>query len=330
MSIVSAPICRISEYKKVYEMAVFHIPVMQREVVQFLQCRPGGIYVDGTVGGGGHADAILKSSAPDGRLIGIDMDDDALHESERRLIAFKERTFLVRGNFAEIDHILKNMNIPKVDGIILDLGMSSHQIDTAERGFSFTLDAPLDMRMNRSGSLNAYDLVNSFTEKELENIIKNYGEEMMAGRIARAISARRKISPIRTTAELAGIITKTLPAKFRKRRIHPATKTFQAVRIYINKELLNLHQGINCGIDMLHTSGRLLVISFHSLEDRIVKNNFRSWDKGCICPPDFPMCTCQRKPKLKVLTKKPVTPAEDETLSNPRARSARLRVAEKV
>jgi len=330
MSIVSAPICRISEYKKVYEMAVFHIPVMQREVVQFLQCRPGGIYVDGTVGGGGHAYEILKNSAPDGQLIGIDMDDDALRESERRLIDFKERTVLVRGNFAEIDHILKSMNISKVAGIILDLGISSHQIETAERGFSFTLDAPLDMRMNRSDSLNAYDLVNSFTEKELENIIKNYGEEMMAGRIARAISARRKISPIKTTAELAGIITKTLPSKFRHRRIHPATKTFQALRIYINKELLNLHQGINCGIDLLHTSGRLLVISFHSLEDRIVKNNFRSWEKGCTCPPDFPTCTCHRKPKLKVLTKKSVTPAEDEILSNPRARSARLRVAEKV
>lgn len=311
-------------------MAVFHIPVMQREVVQFLQCRPGGIYVDGTVGGGGHAYEILKNSAPDGRLIGIDMDDDALHESERRLIDFKERACLVKGNFAEMDHILQKMNIPKVDGIILDIGISSHQIETAERGFSFSLDAPLDMRMNRSGSLNAYDLVNSFTEKELENIIRTYGEEMMAGRIARAISARRKISPIRTTAEFADIITKTLPPKFRRRRIHPATKTFQAVRIYINKELLNLHQGIDCGIDVLHTSGRLLVISFHSLEDRIVKNNFRSWDKGCICPSDFPTCTCQRKPKLKVMTKRPVTAAEDEILSNPRARSARLRVAEKV
>jgi 16S rRNA (cytosine1402-N4)-methyltransferase len=311
-------------------MPLFHIPVMQKEVVQCLLCHPGGIYVDGTIGGGGHAYEILENSAPDGLLIGIDIDDDALHESERRLKIFKDRSILVKGNFAEIDNILKNLNIHKVDGILLDLGMSSHQIETAERGFSFTLDAPLDMRMDRSSGLSAYDLVNTFTEKELENIIKNYGEEIMARRIARAISARRKISPVRTTVELADIITRALPPQFKRRRIHPATKTFQAIRIYINKELLSLYRSINCGIDMLNASGRFLIISFHSLEDRIVKNNFRSWEKGCICPPDFPRCSCHRKPKLKILTKKPLTPGAEEIATNPRARSARLRIAEKV
>lgn len=311
-------------------MSSYHIPVMPKEVVQWLQCRQGGIYVDGTVGGGGHAYEILENSAPDGLLIGLDIDDDALAESERRLTLFKDRAILIKGNFAQIDSILKSLNILKVDGILLDLGVSSHQLETAERGFSFTLNAMLDMRMNRNGDLNAYDVINTFTDKELENIIKSYGEEVMAGRIARGITSRRKIFPIRTTAELADIIVKAVPSSFRRRRIHPATKTFQAIRIYVNKELLSLHQAINSGIDMLNRSGRFLVISFHSLEDRMVKNHFRSWEKGCICPPDFPSCCCQRKPKLKVLTKKPIAPEGDEIALNPRARSARLRVAEKV
>jgi 16S rRNA (cytosine1402-N4)-methyltransferase len=311
-------------------MPFFHTPVMRNEVVQFLQCRPGGIYVDGTVGGGGHSYEILENSAPDGLLIGIDLDDDAIHESEHRLKAFKDRVVLVKGNFAQIDTILKGMNIHKVDGIILDLGVSSHQIETADRGFSFTLNAMLDMRMDRSSGLSAYDLINSFPVKDLEKIIKDYGEEIMAGRIARAISARRKISPIETTAELADIIVHTMPFAMRRGRIHPATRTFQAIRIYVNEELLNLYQAINKGIDMLDTSGRLLVISFHSLEDRIVKNNFRSWEKGCICPSDFPACCCHRKPRLKVVVKKPITPGDDEITHNPRARSAKLRVAERV
>ena len=306
------------------------MPVMQKEVVQFLQCHPGGLYVDGTLGGGGHAHEILENSSPDGLLIGIDMDDDALHESEQRLQMFKGRTTLVKGNFAELDKILKTLNIQKVDGILLDLGVSSHQIDTAERGFSFTLNARLDMRMDRDGHLNAYDLINEFSEEDLARIIKDYGEEIMAGRIARAITVKRKIAPIQTTSELADIIVKALPSKFRGKRIHPATKTFQAIRIYVNRELLNLHQAIHCGMDVLNTSGRLLIISFHSLEDRTVKTHFRAWEKGCICPPDFPRCVCDRKPKLKVLTKKPATPTDDEIISNPRARSAKLRVAERI
>lgn len=311
-------------------MSSFHTPVMQKEVIQFLQCHPGNIYVDGTIGGGGHANGILETTAPDGVLIGIDVDDDALCESERRLKVYQNRTILVKGNFAEMDKLLKNLNIQKVHGILLDLGLSSHQIETAERGFSFSLNATLDMRMDRSCGLSAYDLINSFQDKELEKIIKTYGEEIMARKIVKAISARRRISPIKTTVELADIIVRALPASVRRGRIHPATRTFQAIRIYINKELLNLYQAIHCGIDMLNDSGRFVIISFHSLEDRIVKNVFRSWEKGCICPPDFPACACHRKPKLKVLTKKPITPAISEVESNPRARSARLRVAERI
>lgn len=286
--------------------------------------------MDGTVGGGGHAYEILRNSVPDGMLIGIDMDEDALEESEKRLKLFKERTVLLKGNFAAIDTILKSLNLNKVDGILLDLGVSSHQIETADRGFSFSLNARLDMRMDRDGDLSAYDLINSFPDKELEKIIKDFGEEIMAGRIVRAISARRKASPIKTTAELADIIVRAMPPPMRRGRIHPATRTFQAVRIYINKELLNLYQAINCGIEMLNDSGRFLVISFHSLEDRIVKNQFKSWEKGCVCPSDFPKCSCHRIPRLKVLTKKPIIPGDDEIASNPRARSAKLRIAERV
>ena len=311
-------------------MSDFHIPVMQKEVVQFLQCRPGGVYVDGTVGGGGHAYEILENSAPDGVLIGIDVDEDAIRESKKRLKFFKDRTILVKGNFAEIGKIVKDLNIHEVDGILLDLGVSSHQVDTADRGFSFSLNARLDMRMNRSSGQNAYDLINSLPEKELESIIKSYGEEIMAGRIAKAISARRKVSPIEKTAELADIIARALPLPMRRGRIHPATRTFQAIRIYLNEELSNLYQAIDCGMDMLKRSGRFVIISFHSLEDRIVKTNFRSWERGCICPPDFPACCCDRKPKLKVLTRKPVMPGDEEIEFNPRSRSARLRAAEKV
>jgi 16S rRNA (cytosine1402-N4)-methyltransferase len=313
-------------------MSQYHTPVMQREVTEYIHCVPGGVYVDGTLGGGGHAYEILKNSAPDGILIGIDLDDDALEESKQRLQIFQERAILKKGNFSNIDTILKELNIHHVDGILFDLGVSSHQMDTPDRGFSFSLDAALDMRMDRSGKLNAYDLVNSFPEEELEKIIRNYGEEFMARKIVRAISAKRRISPIRTTAELADIVACVVrnPMKMKRKNIHPATKTFQALRIFINEELLNLDQGINLGMDALKPSGRFVIISFHSLEDRIVKNHFRTWEKGCICPPDFPVCSCQREPKLKVLTKKAVNPGDDEIHSNPRARSAKLRAAVKV
>ncbi|MGD1152115.1 MAG: 16S rRNA (cytosine(1402)-N(4))-methyltransferase RsmH [Syntrophales bacterium] len=311
-------------------MCSFHIPVMQSEVVESLRCRPGGIYVDGTVGGGGHAGKILQHTAPDGLLIGLDVDDDALRESEERLRPFGSRKILVKGNFADIDAILDSLNIREVDGILLDLGVSAHQLKTAHRGFSFSLNAALDMRMDQSRGLCAYDIINTFPEKELERIIKDYGEEIMASRIVKMISMRRKTSPIKTTAELADAIVKALPSPFKTKRIHPATRTFQAIRIYVNNELLNLHDAINRGVDVLRTSGRFSIISFHSLEDRIVKDGFRSWEKECICPPSLPVCACHRKAKLKVITRKPITPAASEIESNPKARSAKLRTAERI
>jgi 16S rRNA (cytosine1402-N4)-methyltransferase len=303
---------------------------MQREVVESLRCRPGGIYIDGTVGGGGHAGEILRHTAPDGLLIGIDVDVDALRESEERLRPFGRRKILVKGNFADIDAILESLNIREVDGILLDLGVSAHQLKTARRGFSFSLNAALDMRMDQSRGLSAYDIINTFPEKELERIIKDYGEEIMASRIVKMISMRRKTSPIKTTAELADAIVKALPSPFKTKRIHPATRTFQAIRIYVNNELLNLHDAVNRGVDVLRTSGRFSIISFHSLEDRIVKDGFRSWEKGCICPPSLPVCACHRKTKLKILTRKPITPAASEIESNPQARSAKLRAAERI
>jgi 16S rRNA (cytosine1402-N4)-methyltransferase len=303
---------------------------MQREVVESLRCRPGGTYVDGTVGGGGHAAEILRHTAPDGLLIGIDVDDDALRESEERLRPFGHRKILVKGNFADIGAILESLNIREVDGILLDLGVSAHQLKTARRGFSFSLNAALDMRMDQSRGLSAYDIINTFPEKELERIIKDFGEEIRAERIAKMISMRRKTSPIKTTAELADVIVKALPSPFKTRKIHPATRSFQAIRIYVNNELLNLHNAVNRGVDVLRKSGRFSIISFHSLEDRIVKEGFRSWEKACICPPSFPVCACHRKAKLKILTRKPITPAASEIESNPQARSAKLRTAERI
>ena len=311
-------------------MCSFHTPVMQREVVESLRCRPGGIYVDGTVGGGGHAGEILRYTAPGGLVIGMDIDDDALRESEERLRPFGHRKILVKGNFADIDSILESLKIKEVDGILLDLGVSAHQLKTARRGFSFFLNAALDMRMDQGRGLSAYDIINTFPEKELERIIKDFGEEIMARRIVKMISMRRKASPIKTTAELADVIVKALPSSLKTKKIHPATRTFQAIRIYVNNELLNLDDAINRGVDVLRKSGRFSIISFHSLEDRIVKDGFRSWEKGCICPPSLPVCACHRKAKLKILTRKPITPAASEIECNPQARSAKLRTAERI
>jgi 16S rRNA (cytosine1402-N4)-methyltransferase len=286
--------------------------------------------VDGTVGGGGHAFEILRETSPNGLLIGIDVDDDALRESEERLELFGNRKILVKGNFADINTILEKLNIKGVDGILLDLGVSSYQLKTADRGFSFSLNATLDMRMDQSHGMSAYDIINTFPEKELVRIIKDYGEEIMAERIVKAISVRRKVTPIKTTADLADIIVRAFPSRFKPKKIHPATRTFQAIRIYVNSELLNLYNAIDLGVDILNKSGRFSIISFHSLEDRIIKNCFRSWEKGCNCLPDIPVCSCHRKAKLKVLTKKPLTPATSEIESNPKARSAKLRTAERI
>ena len=310
--------------------AFSHVPVMLKETVDSLDCTPGGVYFDGTLGGAGHAYEILVRTDPDGVLIGVDRDEDALSESARRLEPFGDRALLVKGNFADIGKIVSELGFQGVRGILLDLGVSSHQFDTPDRGFSFSLDAPLDMRMDQQGGVTAFDIVNGFPEEKLKKIIKEYGEEMMPGRIVRAISERRKLSPIETTGELAAIIAAALPGRLKKKRIHPATKTFQALRIAVNNELENLHAAIESGIDMLEEGGRISIIAFHSLEDRMVKNLFRSWEKGCICPPDLPVCSCNRKSKLRVLTRRPVMPGEAEIMSNPRARSARLRTAVRV
>jgi 16S rRNA (cytosine1402-N4)-methyltransferase len=311
-------------------MDLFHEPVMVEEVIASLGCRAGTITVDGTVGGGGHAKALLENTAPDGLLIGIDADGDAIREAGNRLASFGDRKILIKGNFADMETILTGLNLAKVDGILLDLGVSSHQLDTAERGFSFSLDAPLDMRMDRSRGISAYDLIHTLSGKELERIIRDYGEEIRAGRIVRAILARRELSPIRTTADLAGVVARAVPRDKKPTRIHPATRTFQALRIAVNDELAKLYRALVDGMERLKPGGRFTVISFHSLEDRIVKNAFRAGEKGCLCPPDLPVCACGRKPTMKVLTSKPVLPDEREIRENPRSRSAKLRTAERI
>jgi 16S rRNA (cytosine1402-N4)-methyltransferase len=306
----------------------YHEPVMVKEVIASLLVNKTGIYVDGTVGGAGHSYAILKET--DAFLVGIDCDDEALQAAEKRLAEFGSRKVLVKANFANLGKVLEGLNIEKVDGVMLDLGVSSHQLDSAQRGFSFNQQALLDMRMDRSLKLSAYDIVNSFAQNELEKIIKFYGEEKMAARIARAISQKRQLSPIKTTAELAAIVASSMPAKLKWQKIHPATRTFQAIRIAVNKELDNIKPAINDAAEVLKSGGRLCVISFHSLEDRIVKNEFRALAGDCVCPKDMPFCVCQKEAKLKVITRKALTPAAEEIEANPRARSAKLRVARRV
>ncbi|MEN6332290.1 MAG: 16S rRNA (cytosine(1402)-N(4))-methyltransferase RsmH [Smithella sp.] len=306
----------------------YHKPVMLEEVLKWLCVNKNGIYVDGTVGGAGHAYEILK--ATNGFLVGIDCDNDALLAAEKRLAEFGTRKVLVKANFAELGSVLENLQIKEVDGVLLDLGVSSHQLNQAERGFSFNQQAPLDMRMDRSLKLSAYDIVNSFAQEDLERIIRVFGEEKMAGRIARAISQKRRLSPLSTTVELANVISSAIPAKFRRQKIHPATRTFQAIRIAVNSELDSIKPAIDSAINVLNHGGRICIISFHSLEDRIVKNEFRDLTGGCICPKDVPICVCRREAKLKILTKKAVTPTAAEVEDNPRSRSAKLRVAEKV
>jgi 16S rRNA (cytosine1402-N4)-methyltransferase len=311
-------------------MDLFHRSVMLHEVIVSLGCRPGGVWVDGTLGGGGHAEAILQNTMPDGLLIGIDADEEALAETQKRLAPFGTRKILVKGNFADMETILAERKIGKVDGILLDLGVSSHQLDTAARGFSFTLNGPLDMRMDRSRGMGADELIRTLPAEELERIIRDYGEERMARRIARAIVGRRSLAPIRTTAELAGVVLGAMPRGAERQKIHPATRTFQALRIAVNGELASLRRAVDSGMGRLARGGRLSIISFHSLEDRIVKDAFRTGEKGCLCPPDLPVCACGRKPTLKVLTRKPLTPGEAEIDENPRARSAKLRTAERI
>lgn len=311
-------------------MEFVHIPVLAREVIEHLACRPGGIYVDGTLGGGGHALEILKASAPDGRLIGIDRDEDALNAAGKRLEGYKDRITLVRDNFRDIENILKSLGVKEVDGILLDLGVSSYQFEEPGRGFSFRYDARLDMRMDNRQEVSAYELVNNLEVGELARIFREYGEEREAGKLARVIDSVRKRRPIETTGELANIIYDAIPRRFHPKGIHPATRVFQALRIAVNDELKSIEDGLSGGLESLKSGGRLAVISFHSLEDRIVKNFFREASTGCVCPPKFPICVCGKKPRAKLVTRKAVTPSDEEIDKNPRARSSKLRVLEKV
>jgi len=305
-----------------------HEPVMLQEVVSWLVGNTTGVYVDGTIGGAGHARAILEQTQ--GLLIGIDCDADALRVARERLAPFGSRAILVKANFADLGRVLKELHIEKADGVLLDLGVSSHQLDTAAIGFSFSKVAPLDMRMDQDLKLRAYDIVNHFAPTELEKIIRLYGEEKMAARITRAISRVRQVLPIETTVELAGLVASVMPANMKRQKIHPATRTFQALRIAVNQELDSIVPGIESAVDALSIGGRIGVISFHSLEDRIVKNTFRHLAATCVCPKELPYCVCQKKAVVKILTRKAVVPSIEETRQNPRARSAKLRVAERI
>jgi len=307
-----------------------HVSVMPGEVLELLAPRPGGIYLDGTVGGGGHARLILEASSPDGRLIGFDRDPAALAAAAAMLATFGERVTLCRDSFAGLDSQLATLGIDRVDGILLDLGVSSHQLDTPERGFSFREDGPLDMRMDPVQPASAADLLARADVGELKRIFREYGEERWAGRIAREIVRVRGEAPLLTTRQLAELVCRAVPGGYVPQRIHPATRVFQALRIAVNGELEALEAGLAAALRSLRPGGRLAVISFHSLEDRLVKQGFRAAANPCSCPPRLPVCVCGRKADVKILTPRGVRPAEAEIVANPRARSAVLRAAEKL
>lgn len=311
-------------------MVFKHLSVMPEEVVKFLGCKPDKLYVDGTLGGGGHASLILDANAPTGRVIGMDWDEDAIQAAKERLKEYSGRLTLVRENFANIKKAMADLNIKEVDGILLDLGVSSYHLETPGRGFSFRFDAPLDMRMDKRQKKTAHEIINEFSMEGLEDIVWEYGEERWAKRIAKTIVEKRRHGPISTTKELSTLVSSAIPKKFHPRDIHPATRTFQAIRIAVNDELNNLKTAIDDGVDLLGSGGRMVIISFHSLEDRIVKESFRRLAKGCICPNDFPKCICGQKPKLHIITKRPAAPSPEEISKNPRARSAKLRAAERI
>jgi 16S rRNA (cytosine1402-N4)-methyltransferase len=306
-----------------------HYSVLLHETVDGLNIKPDGIYVDGTLGGGGHASLVCSRLSDQGRLIGIDQDKDAIQAASERLKEYEKKVTIVRSNYADIDQVLENLGIEKVDGIYLDLGVSSYQLDTAERGFSYRNDAPLDMRMDDRNPQTAADIVNEYSESELFHMIKNYGEDRFAQNIAKHICQYRQNKRIETTLELSEIISGAIPARIRATGGHPAKRTFQAIRIELNHELDVLENTLDTMIDHLNEGGRLCVITFHSLEDRIVKNKFRTAEKPCVCPPEFPVCVCGRKSKGIVISRKPILPSEEELAENSRSKSAKLRIFEK-
>ena len=307
-----------------------HKSVLLYETVDSLNIQPDGIYVDGTLGGGGHAYEVLKRLGPKGRLIGIDQDADAIQAASGRLKEYGEKVTIVRSNYRNIKEVLSSLGIEKVDGIYLDLGVSSYQLDTAERGFTYRENAPLDMRMDQRQKMTARDIVNEYSESELYRVIRDYGEDKFAKNIAKHIVKARQEKRIETTDELVEIIKAAIPARVRAEGGHPAKRTFQAIRIELNHELEVLDESIDTMVDLLNPGGRLSIITFHSLEDRIVKNALAAFAKGCTCPPDFPVCVCGKKPQVKLVNKKPIVSGAAELEENPRARSAKLRVAEKL
>ena len=307
----------------------YHVSVLLEECLEGLNIKPDGTYVDGTLGGAGHSSQIVKRLTT-GHHIGIDRDPVALKAAGERLAPFGDKVTLVHSNFCEIKQVLEDLEIEGVDGILLDLGVSSPQLDDGSRGFSYMADAPLDMRMNSEDTLSAYDVVNTWSQDELKRILYDYGEERYAPRIAAAICARRAEKPIETTLELVDVIRSAMPAQALREKQHPAKRSFQAIRIAVNDELGSVEKVMRDAIPCLNKGGRLAVITFHSLEDRIVKNAMADAAKGCTCPPNFPVCVCGKKPKVKLITRKPIVSGDEELERNPRARSAKLRICEKL
>lgn len=306
-----------------------HISVLLDECIEGLNIKENGIYVDCTLGGAGHSSEILKNLSKEGKLIGIDQDEEALKAASEKLKEY-ENVLYKHSNFYHIKDILEELEVGKVDGILMDLGVSSYQLDEKSRGFSYMQNAPLDMRMNKKSSLDAYEVVNFYDESKLARIIKDYGEERFAKRISNFIVESRENKKIETTGELVDIIKRAIPAKFRREGPHPAKRTFQAIRIAVNGELEILNKAIEDSVKSLKSGGRIAIITFHSLEDRIVKNKFKELEDPCICPKDFPICTCGKEPLVKIITRKPIDPSKEEVEINPRSRSAKLRIAEKL
>ncbi|MBQ1351333.1 MAG: 16S rRNA (cytosine(1402)-N(4))-methyltransferase RsmH [Oscillospiraceae bacterium] len=311
------------------EQQFTHQPVLLSECMDALAIRPDGVYIDGTLGRGGHSEEIAKRLNT-GRLICIDRDQAAIEAGRRRLAPYGEKVQFVHGNFQELGDLLEQFSIPPADGMLFDLGVSSPQLDEAARGFSYMADAPLDMRMDQSQTLGAWDVVNTWPQEKLKQILYTYGEERYAPQIAAAIVRRRAEKPIETTGELAAVIRHAMPPAALREKQHPAKRSFQAIRIAVNDELTAVEEMLPAAVAHLNPGGRIAVISFHSLEDRIVKTTYQSLAKGCICPPDFPVCVCGRKPSLKIITRKPIMPGRREEQENPRARSAKLRVGERI
>ncbi len=311
------------------EMVFNHYSVMLNETVEGLNVKSDGIYADGTLGGGGHAEKVLGMLSEDGRYIGIDQDEDAIRAASERLKCFGSKFTAVKSNYESMKSVMSDLNIKGLDGIVIDLGVSSFQLDTPERGFSYRTDAPLDMRMDKSMKMTAYDIVNDYPERELYRIIRDYGEDRFAKNIAKHIRMARERKPVETTLELAEIIKNAIPAKMRAGKGHPAKQTFQALRIELNRELEVLGNTLDDFVELLNPGGRLCIITFHSLEDRIVKSAFKKYENPCTCPPDFPVCMCGAVSKGKVITRKPILPSEEELEVNSRSKSAKLRIFER-